>query len=516
MLETKAVFKRKDTEVETTDCVVEKVVRLSGAEFDRFSKNLMQDWDFIRDNNFDTSFDKEGRRRCLLVVGEGKNEGVLVGSEGSSYARYSAYFPGAEDFLSAGRYPALTELNRKLTGIVDIIAEHAGEGSTDGRGVVDLQRWDEVLGIDLMTNAALRNTVLAMLDERPEIRDWSLDKNELTVYRTAEPESVAEDLSDPTVTRTDMYAYGYSWDGMIPLGKERALELYDKGREVFRLYENDAEGAAGERADIETFDGLFGVEDPEWKNPEHPQPLQAFILNRERHDKGEAAGEWLTLPSDSETLRGLLNRIGVERPSEGAFTVTALRVPYEYMRDYVSKYDSLDELNMLASYMKTAEDYYELDTYNAVLSSGIVKVGNGTAALINLLDTNNIECFELIDAKDPESLARYYHRENNEKPDGVSFEKYGIECVREEHGVFTEWGYVKRKYDEFAQRYTGAVPDEYEIIGEALRRLRESDQEHGSGDKPSVMDQIRAARQTSSEPKNDTNKQIKHKGGPEL
>ena len=88
--------------------------------------------------------------------------------------------------------------------------------------------------------------------------------------------------------------------------------------------------------------------------------------------------------------------------------------------------------------------------------------------------------------------------------------------MRDEHGVFTEWGYVKQKYDDFSQRYTGSVPDEYKITGEALRGLRKSDQEHGSGDKPSVMEQIRAARQAPAEPKDGTRNHTKHKGGPEL
>ena len=69
---------------------------------------------------------------------------------------------------------------------------------------------------------------------------------------------------DPTVTKADMHAYGYLWNGMIPLGKERALELYDEGRGIFRLYENDAEGMVDSREEILEFDGLFGVEDEEW------------------------------------------------------------------------------------------------------------------------------------------------------------------------------------------------------------------------------------------------------------
>ena len=76
MLQTKADFRCKDNQIETKDCIAEKVIRLSGSEFDRFSRNLLSHWDFIRDNQFDTSHDADGRRRCLLVVGEGRRDGI--------------------------------------------------------------------------------------------------------------------------------------------------------------------------------------------------------------------------------------------------------------------------------------------------------------------------------------------------------------------------------------------------------------------------------------------------------
>ena len=515
MLETKAaMFKSKEPVMETQDCVIEKIIRLSGAEYDHFASNMLKNFDFIKDNSYHMYRGEDGRRHCLLVMGDGRRDGILVESQGYDYARYTSLLPNAEDFLTAGQYPALADLNKKLGDIVDFIAEQGGAGSPDGRGVVNLQDSELMYGVDLMANSVLRGTVLRMLDERPEIKDWELDKDELIVYRAQAP---VPDLTDPTITRTDMYAYGYSWDGMIPLGKMRALELYDNERQVFRLYENGTEGAAGSRADIENFVGLFGVEDPAWISPDQPQPFQAFILNREKHDKGETSGEWLTLPVLPGDLCDLFGRIGVDRPSEGAFTITAVRLPFEYLRGHVSKYDSLDEINMLASYMKSAEDWYDLDTFHAILASGITDTGRGTAALINLLETNNIECFELIDAKDPESLAKYYHSENEEKPDDVSFEQYGIQCVAEERGVFTEWGYVKQKYDDFALRYTGVVPDEYQVTGMALHGLRQKEQERKSGEKTSVMDQIRAARQAPHEPKNkDDKNHNKRKGGPEL
>ena len=54
MLQTKAVFHRKDTEIKTKDCVIDKVIHLSDSEFDRFSKNLMREWDFIKNNFIST------------------------------------------------------------------------------------------------------------------------------------------------------------------------------------------------------------------------------------------------------------------------------------------------------------------------------------------------------------------------------------------------------------------------------------------------------------------------------
>jgi len=517
MLQTKAVFKRKDTEIETTNCVIEKVIRLSGAKFDGFSLNLMREWDFIRDNKPDTANNAEGKRRCLLIMGEGRRDGVLVNPEGSDYARFSAFMPNAEDFLTVGRYPALGELNKKLTDVVDHIADQIGgnayiDSNNRIHSTVDLLDLETVFGIDFMTNGVIRDTVLDMLSQKPEIKDFELDKNELIIY--SEPEQ-PEDLSDPTVTPTDMYAYGYGWEGMIPLGKDRALELFDSGHEIFMLHENDAESAIDDRADIETHDGLFGTEDPAWVRPEHEPPIEVFILNRELYDKGEASGEWLTLPADADDLCALFERIKIGKPSEGAFTITAVRVPDDHIRDYISKYDSLDELNLLASYMSGLEDF-ELDKFKAILTSGVAYIGGNTAALINVLCSDNFDAFELIDATDAESLARYYDRENNENPEDISFEDYGKDCIKSEGGRFTESGYIKFKYKELLPEYTGVVPDGYKITDMALQAFRFSKTERGlPEDKPSVLKQIRDAQKTPKPPRRDKTPK-KKKEAPEL
>ena len=57
-----------------------------------------------------------------------------------------------------------------------------------------------------------------------------------------------------------MHDYGYLWDGMRPLDSKAALELFDDGFRIYRLYSDDTEGEVVSRDEILRFDGLFGIE----------------------------------------------------------------------------------------------------------------------------------------------------------------------------------------------------------------------------------------------------------------
>jgi len=631
MLETTANFRSKDAEIVAQDCVIEKVIRLPGAEFDHFSRNLNRDQDFITENRDLMFYDENRRRHCLLVVGDDQRDGILVDASGYDYARYTALLPNAEDFLAMSQYPALAALNKKLTTIVDTIAEQGGAGSPDGQGIVNLQDWEGLYGIDFMTNSTLRNTMLSMLDERPEIRDWELDGGQLIVYRAVEDVSVVaetfavdelfvdiepylvaealsfnavapsvsvevssavspavaaevgdsssakitdpQDLTDPTVSRTDMYTYGYTWDGMIPLGHERALELFDAGHGIYRLYADDAEGAVETREEIFDFDGLFGTEDPAWVRPGHEQPIEVFAYNPVRQaaadmdgrggvdeiisnssvgdgrsgsfgdaasvggkavhgentTAGNPAGEWLTLPVGADSLQGLLENIGVDNVDTSGFVVAAVRVP-DYLTEYVSKNDSLDELNMLASYMNYMEDW-ELEKLQVILESGVADIEKSAAGVINLICSDNFDAFVWIDAKNHEALGQYYEEH---KPEGVSFEEFGRQNAEEDKGVFINDSYIYHRYKEIAQEYGGVVPEQYRIVDAALDGLQaKQEAERGSDStpdkKPSVLQQIFAARKSSKKTKDkakdsaktkakgkDAPDTKKHKGGPDL
>ena len=71
-------------------------------------------------------------------------------------------------------------------------------------------------------------------------------------------------MPDPTLTMEDMHSYGYTENDMLPLSKERAIELLEKDMTVYMLYEGNGAGMAFDRDDIDGHIGMFGVNREEW------------------------------------------------------------------------------------------------------------------------------------------------------------------------------------------------------------------------------------------------------------
>ena len=94
-----AIFHRKEPQFETQACVVEKIIELPLSEYEAFRNNMLEDRQFITENNNFLRGLHDGMTRCLLVLGEEHEDGVLVNSEGADYARYAAFVPGARELL---------------------------------------------------------------------------------------------------------------------------------------------------------------------------------------------------------------------------------------------------------------------------------------------------------------------------------------------------------------------------------------------------------------------------------
>lgn len=80
--------------------------------------------------------------------------------------------------------------------------------------------------------------------------------------RAAEKEIDA--LPDGMVGLSEMHEYGYSWDEMLPLTKDRALELFGEDVAVYQLHADGSETLVEDSAALQGHDGLFGVEKGDW------------------------------------------------------------------------------------------------------------------------------------------------------------------------------------------------------------------------------------------------------------
>ena len=88
-------FVRKEAKLDVEPSKVEKIIRLTEQDFNYFSKNMLNDYKFINDHQQLMYEDKNGIQHCLLVIGDEHDEGILIQSEGFSYARYWALLPNA-------------------------------------------------------------------------------------------------------------------------------------------------------------------------------------------------------------------------------------------------------------------------------------------------------------------------------------------------------------------------------------------------------------------------------------
>lgn len=99
----------------------------------------------------------------------------------------------------------------------------------------------------------------------------------------AEPEQISTDrtLPDSKASIELRNDYGYTADELLPLTRDRALELFDADHTIYMLYEDNTEAMAFEREEIETFDGLFGIETDEWEASQEFAQMEAAARNSE-------------------------------------------------------------------------------------------------------------------------------------------------------------------------------------------------------------------------------------------
>ena len=191
-------LRRKDTEVDVVPCTVEKSITLSAEEFAHFSQNLMNHYDFLRENIDRMYQDENGINHCLLVLGEGCADGILVESEGSTYARYSTFVPNARQLLQ--QYDsALQSFCDRMQAEMERIVRTATLHQENGMVRIPLSTLLPAPG-EYPLDAALLSE---MLSGQPEFQAVELFENEIVMQmepKNTMAEQARNDHSDPVLS----------------------------------------------------------------------------------------------------------------------------------------------------------------------------------------------------------------------------------------------------------------------------------------------------------------------------
>ncbi len=153
----KANFTEKPVNFQMDDCRIEKVVELSHEDFCRLKITPLADQPFIRENK-GCMFHRDGIIHCLLALGQGSNDGILVDAEKYDYARLAAYIPGMRDIVNA-----------QMDRAADFIIRWGTENTTSGSWCVYFEDLEEHLDLTVREGSGLDSMLRAALKQRPEV-----------------------------------------------------------------------------------------------------------------------------------------------------------------------------------------------------------------------------------------------------------------------------------------------------------------------------------------------------------
>lgn len=140
--------------------------------------------------------------------------------------------------------------------------------------------------------APIRLAPLELLKDLQEANELPLGAAEQITSTVVVPTDAADNMlpeleqatpmPDPTLTVDDMRSYGYLDSDMLPLSKDRAVELLEHDITVYMLYPDNAEEMVFEAEDIIKHDGMFGITRPDWdavKGHIPPRDVEQRFLN---------------------------------------------------------------------------------------------------------------------------------------------------------------------------------------------------------------------------------------------
>lgn len=235
----------------------------------------------------------------------------------------------------------------------------AGEGAELRKEMEDFVKLADEIGIDdgshgLLErfNGLFRQEWRAKEDPQPEVETEKPNvEDELPPLPELEQ---GYPMPDTSIGFLEMYQYGYT-DGnaMLPLTKERAMELFMQDVPVFLLYGDNTEAMALDAEDISSHTGVFGVEREEW------DAVRGVVMLSEQADT---------------------EKLFLENPQD-AFLIYQIRRGGELDAYRFMNYDYLQSKGVTP----------ERDGYDAIYTGGFMDYGNARTNLDMIYQRFNVD-----------------------------------------------------------------------------------------------------------------------------
>jgi len=161
------------------------------------------------------------------------------------------------------------------------------------------------------------------------------------------PEKVqaAEPMPDTTISITDRNDYGYTYEHMLPLKYDRAIELFKQDHTIFLLFSDDTEAMTFASSEIVDHEGIYGIERDDWqKSKEY----------RELSEKGEKPLFVASLKLNFECSEAIDNAINANS-KPGPMSGTQYIDTEKAARSVIAEYGAERVAWVLAGNIKAAE-----------------------------------------------------------------------------------------------------------------------------------------------------------------
>ena len=209
----------------------------------------------LRELQLNREMEQEQSKECILLIqNEDLTEFSLVNVRGMDTQELVA---------------ALTNMNEDDKLSIQAYLESKGAWTTELGN--EKSREFEEYHLDVRYNLDTDE----IIDVKAKIAE-QIDNN-LSVMEQAEIDA----LPDPMIGLSEMREYGYTWNEMLPLTQEKALELFDHDLPVYLLHNDGSETTVDDRKQIMEHEGIFGIEKGDWENERKLRSMQAELSDNQ-------------------------------------------------------------------------------------------------------------------------------------------------------------------------------------------------------------------------------------------